>query len=69
MADSDSGGGVGFVGLLTILFIAFKLLGVIDWSWAWVLAPVWIAWGFTALVVLVIMLFGVKTVKAKPFKL
>lgn len=35
-------GGVGFVGLLTIVFIVLKLLGVISWSWAWVLSPIWI---------------------------
>lgn len=35
-------GGVGFLGLLTILFIALKLMGYIAWSWVWVLAPIWI---------------------------
>lgn len=30
------------VGLLTILFVALKLCGVIDWSWWWVLSPLWI---------------------------
>ena len=34
--------GVGFCGLLTILFIALKLLGKITWSWVWVLSPIWI---------------------------
>lgn len=34
-------GGIGFFGLLAILFIALKLLGIISWSWAWVLAPIW----------------------------
>lgn len=34
--------GVGFGGLLTILFIALKLTGYIAWSWWWVLAPLWI---------------------------
>ncbi len=33
---------VGFIGLLTILFIALKLIGVISWSWLWVLSPLWI---------------------------
>jgi len=36
-------GGIGFVGLLTILFIGLKLTGYINWSWLWVLAPIWIA--------------------------
>lgn len=34
--------GIGFFGLLTILFIGLKLTGHIDWSWWWVLAPIWI---------------------------
>lgn len=35
-------GGIGFLGVLTILFIALKLLGKISWSWVWVLSPIWI---------------------------
>ena len=45
--------GIGFCGLLTIAFIVLKLCGVINWSWIWVLAPLWIGWGLilTALVI------------------
>lgn len=44
MSDNTSkSGGIGFVGLLTILFIGLKLGGVIDWSWFWVLSPLWIS--------------------------
>ena len=39
---NSSGGGIGFLGFLTLLFIALKLTGYIDWSWMWVLAPLWI---------------------------
>ena len=35
-------GGIGFGGLLAILFIGLKLGGVISWSWLWVLSPLWI---------------------------
>jgi hypothetical protein len=35
-------GGVGFAGLLTLLFIGLKLGNVIDWSWWWVLSPMWL---------------------------
>jgi hypothetical protein len=28
--------------LLTAVFIALKLTGVVDWSWTWVLSPLWI---------------------------
>lgn len=34
---------IGFVGLLTLLFIALKLTYYISWSWWWVLAPIWIS--------------------------
>ena len=40
--SSSTSGGIGFWGMLTILFIGLKLGGVITWSWWWVLAPVWI---------------------------
>lgn len=33
------GGGIGFLGLLTILFIGLKLTGYITWGWFWVLLP------------------------------
>ena len=29
------------VGFLTIALVALKLLGVLDWSWLWVTAPIW----------------------------
>jgi hypothetical protein len=34
--------GIGFPGLLTILFIALKLTNQIDWDWIWVLSPLWL---------------------------
>lgn len=37
----ESTGGVGFLGLLTIVFIVLKLTNNIHWSWWWVLAPIW----------------------------
>ena len=33
---------IGFMGALELMLIAFKILGYIDWSWGWVLAPLWI---------------------------
>ncbi len=38
--ETASSGGIGFVGLLTIVFITLKLTGVINWSWWLVLSPV-----------------------------
>ena len=40
--NNKNTGGVGFLGLLTLLFIGLKLTGYITWSWLWVLAPLWI---------------------------
>jgi len=41
-SSSSSSGGIGFCGLLAIVFIVLKLLGKIAWSWWWVLSPLWI---------------------------
>lgn len=46
-------GGVGFTGLLTIVFITLKLCGVITWSWLWVLSPIWINAALCVVVLLV----------------
>lgn len=50
--SSSSSSGIGFAGMLTILFIALKLTGQIDWSWFWVLSPIWI----TVMLVLLLIL-------------
>ena len=34
--------GLGFMGTLTIVFIVLKLCKLINWSWLWVLSPLWI---------------------------
>lgn len=43
MDSNSSSGGIGFTGLLTIVFIVLKLLKIINWSWWWVLSPLWIS--------------------------
>jgi len=53
---SSSSGGIGFVGLLTIVFIALKLTGYIDWPWIWVLSPIWIACGIVFGIILIVLL-------------
>lgn len=55
--SSTASGGIGFTGLLTILFIALKLTGYITWSWWWVLSPLWIA-ALTTIAILVLILLG-----------
>lgn len=54
--SSSSGGGIGFVGLLTIVFIVLKLTRVISWSWWWVLSPIWISVLIFLVAVIIIVL-------------
>lgn len=56
MNKSNSSGGVGFGGLLTIVFIVLKLTGVISWSWLWVLSPLWITFLFVLVLSIIIAL-------------
>lgn len=53
-SSSSSSTGIGFFGLLAILFIALKLTGYITWPWVWVLAPIW--GGFAIFLVLLTFL-------------
>ena len=61
----STNGGIGFLGALTILFIALRLTNVIDWSWWWVLSPIWMpivaVLGIIAIVAIVMLI--VKIVK------
>lgn len=38
----DNRGNMKICDVLTVVFIVLKLVGVINWSWIWVLAPFWI---------------------------
>ena len=50
-SSSSSSGGIGFVGLLQILFIGLKLTNHITWSWWWVLSPTWISFSLALLII------------------
>ena len=54
-----SGGGIGFFGLLAIVFIVLKLLGIIQWSWVWVLSPIWIP----LIIVIIILIILIKRIR------
>ena len=53
-------GGIGFCGLLTIVFIVLKLLKIISWSWLWVLSPLWMP---IAIVILLVMVCSILITK------
>ena len=57
--SSSSSSGIGFSGLLTILFIGLKLTGYISWTWLWVLSPIWIGFIFVLIVLVLILLSNV----------
>ena len=42
--------------IMTIVFIILKLLDKIDWSWWWVLSPIWIPW---AIILGVLLILGI----------
>lgn len=61
MSDNNSSNGIGFCGLLTIVFIVLKLTKVINWSWLWVLSPLWI--DFVLAVILLTIYYIVEELK------
>lgn len=48
------GKGLGFFGILTLIFITLKLVDKINWSWFWVLSPLWIGFCFWILVIAIL---------------
>lgn len=55
--NNNASGGIGFCGLLTILFIGLKLTRFIDWSWIWVLAPIWIPIAISIICIVLYILY------------
>ena len=55
------GPGVGFI--LFVVFLVLKLTSVIDWSWWWVTAPLWIPFaiflGILGIVLVVALLIAI----------
>ena len=58
MSENTSHSGIGFSGLLTIAFIILKLCKVINWSWVWVLSPLWISAGIVAIILTIFVILS-----------
>lgn len=48
--------GLSFTAALGLLFIGLKLGNVIDWSWTWVLAPLWIPMAIGLVIILIMLI-------------
>jgi len=53
----QTGEGIGFLSLLGLLFIGLKLGKVIDWTWWWVLAPIWIPMVLGLIFIIIFIIF------------
>ena len=54
-----AGGGLSILGVVEIVFIILKLLGIINWSWWIVLIPLWIDLGVSLLIILIIIIVAI----------
>ena len=50
--------GGGFCSLLAVAFIVLKLCGVIDWTWVWVLAPLWMPIAIVLGIIIIAVILG-----------
>ena len=57
MKDHKQSGGLGIVGVLTLIFIVLKVTGLITWSWLWVLSPLWITIALYFVLVILFLFF------------
>ena len=60
---NSSSSGIGICGVLPIVFVVLKLVGVINWSWLWVLCPLWIDILLTVIVLVIIAIIDDKARK------
>lgn len=58
---NSSNSGIRICGVLTIVFVVLKLVGVINWSWLWVLCPLWINLLLTIIVAVIIVIINKRT--------
>lgn len=52
-------GGTSFLNLLFLTFLVLKLTKVIDWSWWWVTAPLWIPVGLVLGIGLIVLIVAI----------
>ncbi len=55
--NSNIYNGIGFFGLLQVVFIALKVTKIINWSWWLVFLPMWIDLGLCLIVIIITVIF------------
>ena len=60
MRHSECSSGVGEFGILQIIFIVLKCIGIIDWSWWAVLIPTWIKIAIIVILAFIAVIIEVK---------
>ena len=57
-SNSNSGGGISLCGVIFIILLILKLIGVISISWWWVFSPLIIGFAIGILMVILIIILG-----------
>ena len=60
MDNKHSSGGIGILGIIQVVFIILKLLGiapVATWAWSVVLIPLWIELGIAAIALIILLIY------------
>ncbi len=51
--EEPSGYRIGLSDIFLGIFVTLKLCSVIDWSWWWVMAPLWLPLSFLSIITLI----------------
>lgn len=57
--NNNTGCEIGFSSILFFIFLVLKLCGIIEWSWWWVTAPLWMTVGFVVIAILFLVLLKI----------
>jgi hypothetical protein len=57
--NGAAGGGISLSSLTFLVFLVLKLCNVIDWSWWWVTAPLWIPFVAVIAIFVAVVLFAI----------
>lgn len=58
MSSENNGSGIGFLGVLQIIFIVLKLCNVLQWSWWMVFIPAYISAGLTIILIVIAIILN-----------